>query len=586
MHPRNALSAILMALALSGCGGGENGLVSDEVPVTTPRVSVHRDGDDLLSAGLGLAGLRSVLPPAVADAEAPTAEELRRRAIHTNWRGIADLVGEKGMGDLSSVLPLVPGREWSGFATLPGRQHPHRVLVQVPDAFNASQRCLIVTASSGSRGIYGAIALAGAWGLPKGCAVAYTDKGAGTGFFDVDGGDVDSGAGVALDGTRSAVGVVEFRPAWPEGAVILPHRIALKHAHSGDNPEADWGRHVLQAAQFGLQALNDAFPAQAPFTGDNTRIIAVGLSNAGGAVLRASELDRQGMFDAVVAVAPNISSPSRGRVLFDYATEAALFAPCAMPAIANAVTMMPLAARDAVAKLRCASLQQAGLLQSTDAAAQAQEALDHLLAQGWSRPALALYQQGVVFDLWRAVAVTYAHSYARVGVHAPLCGFGFAMFDAEGRARASTIAERALWGADSSGIAPTVGIGIVDTLAAGPDPAFAGLMCLRALWQGTGSSAKAVQLGIAEIRGTARPLSAHVHIVHGVDDGLIPMDFTSRAYVQDARDLGHRIEFTEVPDAQHFDAFVSLPMMSRYQPLLPHAYRALDAALLAVLAKH
>ncbi len=581
MHPRNALSAILLCLTLSACGGGENRLVSDEVPVTAPRVSVHRDGDDLLSAGLGLAGLRKTLPPPVSDAHAPTAAELRRRAIHANWRGIADLVGEKGLGDLSSALPSVPGREWSGFANLPGRQHPHRVLVQVPDNFNAPQRCLVVTASSGSRGIYGAIALAGAWGLPKGCAVAYTDKGAGTGFFDVDGRE-----GVALDGTRSDGGVVEFRPAWPEDAAIPPHRIALKHAHSADNPEADWGRHVLQAAHFGLQVLNDAFPAQAPFTRDNTRIIAVGLSNAGGAVLRAAELDGQGMFDAVVAVAPNILAPSRGRALFDYATEAALFSPCAMPAIANAVTMMPPAARDAVAKQRCASLQQAGLLQSTNAAAQAQEALDHLLAQGWSRPALALYQQGVVFDLWRAVAVTYAHSYARVGVHAPLCGFGFAMLDAEGRARASTVAERALWGADSSGIAPTVGIGMVDTLAAGPDPAFPGLMCLRSLWQGAGLNAKAVQLGIAEIRGTARPLSAHVHVVHGVDDGLIPIDFTSRAYVQDARDLRHHIEFTEVPDAQHFDAFVSLPMMTRYQPLLPHAYKALDEALLAVLAKH
>lgn len=556
-------------------------MVFDEVPVTAPRVSVHRDGDDLLSAGLGLDGLRNALPPAVANAQAPTAAELRRRAIYANWRGIADLVTDQGLGEQSSALPHVPGREWSGFANLPGRLHPHRVLVQVPDHFNASQRCLVVTASSGSRGIYGAIALAGNWGLPKGCAVAYTDKGAGTGFFDVDG-----RAGVALDGTRSADCVVEFRPAWPEDAALPPHRVALKHAHSGDNPEADWGRHVLQAAQFGLQVLNDAFPAQAPFTHTNTRIIAVGLSNAGSAVLRASELDSQGVFDAVVAVAPNISAPSRGRVFFDYVTEAALFAPCAIPAVADAVEMLPPVARNAAAKLRGTSLHQAGLLNSTDAATQSQEALDYLLAQGWSRRAIALYQQGIAFDLWRAIAVTYAHSYARVGVHAPLCGYGFAMLGADGNARASAVAERALWGSDASGIAPTVGVGIVDTLAAGPDPAFPGLMCLRALWQDSAPMAKRVQRGIAEVRGNARPLTAYVHIVHGIDDGLVPIDFSSRAYVQDARDLGHSIEFTEVPDAQHFDAFVGLPMMSRYQALLPHAYRALDAALLAVLTRH
>ena len=56
----------------------------------------------------------------------------------------------------------------------------------------------------------------------------------------------------------------------------LDKGIAVKHAHSGDNPEADWGRHVLQAARFGLQALNEAFPQQAPFTAANTRIIAFG----------------------------------------------------------------------------------------------------------------------------------------------------------------------------------------------------------------------------------------------------------------------------------------------------------------------
>ena len=39
--------------------------------------------------------------------------------------------------------------------------------------------------SSGSRGVYGAIGSAGEWGLKRGCAVAYTDKGTGTGFHDL-----------------------------------------------------------------------------------------------------------------------------------------------------------------------------------------------------------------------------------------------------------------------------------------------------------------------------------------------------------------------------------------------------------------
>ena len=54
----------------------------------------------------------------------------------------------------------------------------------MPDHFDKAHRCLVVAPSSGSRGVYGAISLAGAWGLPKGCAVAYTDKGTGPGYFD------------------------------------------------------------------------------------------------------------------------------------------------------------------------------------------------------------------------------------------------------------------------------------------------------------------------------------------------------------------------------------------------------------------
>ena len=556
-------------------------MASEDLPVANPRITVHRDGDDLFSAGLGLAGLLSPVAPVIANAEAPTPSELRRRAFHANWRGIADLATGKGLGDWANAFPNVPGREWSGFTRLPGRTYPHRVLVQVPDAFDSVQRCLVVTAASGSRGVYGAIAVAGAWGLPKGCAVAYTDKAAGTGFYDI-----DHSEGVQLDGSRIGDGAVDFAPLLAAATDRPAHRVAMKHAHSGDNPEADWGRHVLQAAAFGLQALNDAHPAQAPFSRANTRIIAVGLSNGGGAVLRAAELDTEGVFDAVVAAAPNIAAPASGRTLYDYSTEAALYAPCALAAIDDAVPMLPPRARAGIAQLRCASLQQAGLLQSSDTTAQAREARDYLLAQGWTAKSVALFEQGVAFDLWRAVAATYAQSYARAGVTDPVCGYGFAMLGADGSTRASTASERALWWSDASGIAPTAGVGIVDTLANGVDPAFPGLLCLRQLWLSDTAMALRLRAGIGETRATARPLSASVHILHGIDDGLIPIDFSSRAYVQAVRDNGHTITFTEVPDAQHFDAFLAFPAMSRYQPLLPHVYRALDAALAEALARH
>src|SRR5690606_34597988 len=119
---------------------------------------------------------------------------------------------------------------------------------------------------------------------------------------------------VALDGRRGSDATGQSAFVAKDG--FGPNRILVKHANSGDNPEADWGRHLKQAAQFGLQALDAAFPAQAPFSFDNTHVIAVGLSNGGGAVLRAVEegnADEGEWLDAAVALAPNVYPGESGR---------------------------------------------------------------------------------------------------------------------------------------------------------------------------------------------------------------------------------------------------------------------------------
>ncbi|HEY8288335.1 MAG TPA: 3-hydroxybutyrate oligomer hydrolase family protein, partial [Acetobacteraceae bacterium] len=272
-----------------------------ELHIGSVRITEHRGQDDLLSAGLGLAGLAGAPAAfaAFANPLAPTAAELRRRAIQTSWKGIADLGPLGGYGTVYGGVPDVPGREYQAFARIPGARAPHRVLLQLPDHFDKQKRCLVVTAASGSRGIYGAIALAGAWGLPHGCAVAYTDKGTGAGYFDY-----ADNSGVALDGRRAKRGEaeLEFQPMpTPQAAGI-----AVKHMNSGDNPEADWGRHVIQAAQFGLAMLDRAYPDEAPFTPQNTKIIATGISNGGGAVLQAAGLDKEHFFAGVVALEPNV----------------------------------------------------------------------------------------------------------------------------------------------------------------------------------------------------------------------------------------------------------------------------------------
>ena len=538
---------------------------------TGQLASDHRDGDDLLTAGLGLAGLQAMVPPAFADPAHPTAAEARRRAIWGNWRGIADLSPGGGYGSLYGNAGAVPGREFSALARVPGATQPHRVLVQVPDGFDKAKRCVVVAPASGSRGIYGAISVAGAWGLPKGCAVAYTDKGAGTDYFDLDAGD-----GVRVDGTRGAPGAdvgLAFVPDAATGAV----GIAIKHAHSRDNPEADWGRHVQQAAQYALQVLGEALPDAAPFTFDNTRVIAVGISNGGGAVLRAAELEGDWL-DAVVAGEPNIYIEG-GRPLYDFATEAALLQPCALLHLdPTSLAQPPVRATvEPWWTLRCASLKAAGMISGETVAEQAKSAYDAMRASGWTDAAQRSGAASSGFDLWRSVAATYASAYGRYGVGEHPCGYSFAAQNPDLGLRPATDAERAAWWSDAAGIPPGNGVNLIDAKLAPPDFTLAGLQCLRALWDGQGADAERVRKGIAETRASLPRAGLPVIVVHGLDDGLVPPAFSSAPYVAAAQAAGLEVRYWQVHNAEHFDAFLGFPdFAARYVPMLPYVYAALD----------
>ena len=523
------------------------------------RATVHRDHDDLLTAGLGVAGLQTMVPPAFADVDHPTPAELRRRALWSNWRGIADLAPGGGYGTLYGSLAPVPGREFSALARVPDASQPHRVLVQLPDAFDAGKRCVVVAASSGSRGVYGAIAVAGAWGLPRGCAVAYTDKGAGTDYFDL-----DAGQGIREDGTVAPADAgLAFTPTPATGTGI-----AYKHAHSQDNPEADWGRHVKQAAEFALATLNAQLPQQAPFTFSNTRVIAVGISNGGGAVLRAAE-DGEPWLDAVVAGEPNVLAEGHGaRSLYDYTTEAALLMPCALPPLG--IPAMP------GLEAKCAALAARGVLSGATLDAQQRDALAKLHAAGWTDAALRAGAISVGFDLWRAIAVGYASAYGRYPHDAHPCGYRYAALGADFSPRAATAAERAAWIADGSGIPPGAGVGIVDPQPLA-DLGLTGLQCLRALWTGDGNDARRVHAGIKATRAAPPRAGLPVVVIHGTDDGLVPQAFSSAPYVAMAKAAGRDVRYWQVRNAQHFDAFLGLPhMAAAYLPLLPYVYEALD----------
>ena len=572
IHGCGVLAALMLGACASAPRGLEKAVMSDGL-VSGIRVTRHEGADDLLSAGLGLAGLRGPAP-AFVDAQAPTPAELRRRAIYTSWRGIADLGPLGGYGEIYGGVPVVSGREFSAFAKLPEARSPHRVLLQVPDLFDRDKRCVIVAPSSGSRGVYGAISLAGAWGLPRGCAVAYTDKGAGSGYFDV-----ASNTGVSLDGTRAERGTaaLEFAPEDDDvpGPLIA---VLVKHAHSGDNPEASWGRHVIQAAKFALRALDQAFPDQAPFTAGNTRIIAASLSNGGGAVLRAAENDA-GLLDGVVAVEPNILAGEGGRALYDYVTEAALLTPCALlePRFDETPFARVNGAHPPAWVTRCATLHERGELIAEDLQTQAAEALARLHVSGWTDTALRSVAASTALDLWRAVAVTYAAAYARTGTGPMPCGYGLAGMDPGAAPRLSTPAERAAWWSDASGIAPGAGVGVVDGMATGKDASWPGVECLRQLWNTKDEPGQRLATGVEATRAALPRADLPIIIVHGQADGLVPVAFSTDPYVRWLEAHERHPVLWRVAHAQHFDAFLAFPGFGdRHVPLLPFAYAALD----------
>jgi hydroxybutyrate-dimer hydrolase len=532
---------------------------------TVIRETLHRGADDLLSAGLG-AGLRDVSPPAVADPAAPSPAEQRRGAVWNNWRGIADPSAVGGS------LPRVPGREFHALLRLPGACAPHRVLLQLPDDFDTEARCLVVSAASGSRGIYGAVAVAGAWALPRGCAVVYTDKACGCDWFDA-----AEGLGFALDGTvtaeRDAMG---FAPDLAGAAPL----VAIRHAHSQDNPEADWGRHLRQAAEFGLAMLERELPGQPPFRFDTTCVIAVGISNGAAAVLRAAE-DPAPWLGGAVAAAPNVHVADGGRALLDYASEAALWlaAASAHPALDDAPVPEPMVDAGDWKRQQSAAidaLQRYGLLASgtNDVAGSAYR---RMRAAGWTDAALRGSIPSTALDMWRAATVAYSSAHGRYAADAHPLGYRMAMTDAEGLPRPPTAAERAAWWREGSGIVPGAGVGIIDPAGPGGD-AWPGLLALRALCTGSDEAARRVHKGVTETAVSVPRTGLPLLLMHGVDDGLIPEAFSSLPYVRAARRAGCSLGYWRLHGVQHFDAFLTCPPLGdRYRPLLPFVHEALDA---------
>ena len=571
---KRSLATAPALLLLSACADNDSASTAGQTGSwSTPhtvisdiRKTSHRHGDDLLTAGLGLAGLRGPAPR-MTDSTMDRATLLRRLAIHTNYKGLADL-GNTGGFSADATLPDIPGREFHAFARLAAGDQPFRVALQLPDTFNLDNPCLVVAPASGSRGVYGGLPVAGPWALPRGCAVAYTDKGAGTDIFDH-----ASDTGVALDGTRATreSGRLGFAPDPAE-----PPLVSVPHAHAGDNPEAYWGDHTIAATLFALDVLDKAFPGHEAFSPQQTRIVLAAISNGGGAALRALERAAPGLFDAAVVAAPNITAPG-ARHLYDYATQAALLQPCLL---ADAETLLQLpfgnpALRPA-GQRRCRTLHRSGLIDQPTAAA-ARRALE---AEGFEAGALDQAAVNTTLDVWRSVAAMYASAYLKRPVDAMPCGFRVAITDDQGTPKPADKAQRGLWWATSSGVVPGAELQWIDAMAAenAEDPTFPGLMCLRELWTGDDPDAVALREATDQTIATGKLPDIPILIMHGRQDGLIPPAFSSRPYVAAARDNGAtQLAYWEIDGAQHFDVIVPFPGVSnRYRPLLPYLWDGLD----------
>ncbi len=621
-------------LALAACGSNHAPEELNQMPGylgTITRADYDGKTNDLLTAGLGKTGLAGATP-LYANAEQPTPLELRRNAIHANYRAVLDIAANSGYGTLygpnvdaggniGTGEGLVAGSEYIAYADDGTGKKNVTLMVQVPASFDPDRACIVTGTSSGSRGIYGAIGSSGEWGLKKGCAVAYADKGSGTGLYVFEDDSVNLQNGVRagrVAAGKSALFAPDLsdaeRLAW---ASANPNRIAFKHAHSQQNPEKDWGKVTLQAVEMAYYVLNERYGVLARdgssrivrLTPKNTITIASSISNGAGSALLAAEQDSKGLISGVAASEPQVQpQPSTaysvrqggavvanpGRALFDYATYAALYQPCIASVAGNAG--------------RCTALVAKGLLNGADLAAQQADAKQRLRAYGWlvdSDPLQAAHAGTNIL-----VAVTYAYAYGKFSVTDKVCGFTFAQTDGSGNPIAFTSAQKAASFAAQNGIPGSVvyenSVGGAKGYTAGVSPSTSladqsldGFLCLRSLatgrdavsganLQGTlaGQSVR-VRAGMAEVAASGKLNGKPAIIVHGRSDTLIPVNHAARAYLglnAAVEGSNSKLRYIEVTHANHFDSFSSaLPTL--IVPLHVYLNRALDAMYAHLSAK-
>ena len=543
-------------------------------------------------------------------------EALRTLQIKSSYAGLIDLsagggfYGGFGFGFIAAAANK--GVEYRGVADDGTGRVNVAMAVQIPSSFDPAKPCIVAAPSSGSRGLYGAAPTTGEWALNKGCAVAYTDKGTGVGAHDL-----DADLSYAMDGVLTQAGArrdLTFNANLHSARIgayrnANPNRFAVKHLHSQQNPEQDWGTYTLQSIRTAFHALNREFP-KARFNPSNTIVIASSVSNGGGASIRAAEQDRDNLITAVVVSEPQVNMPDNARItvrrggrlvanagkpLNDYFTYANLMQPCAALRTGSVFTI---AAR---AGDRCAALAQAGVIDGATLAAQAADALAKLRDYGWEPESDMLHDSHYGFEFTSLVATAYASAYARTPVSEPICGYSVGGVGATTPGAPDIAAQKVFW-ATGSGLAAGIVTVINDNARGGPakdtlslsastgkaDYNVDGALCLRRLATGAavGQSmlsaaerqlAAQVRNGVGKVRVNGDLNGKPTIIVHGRADTLLPVNHASRPYaaLNSRTDRNARLHYYEVTDANHFDAIVTFyPRV--LVPLHVYGVQALD----------
>lgn len=662
VNDRATVRWVLMALAgatLAACGGGSgpsNDLpqgikeISATVyPATTVGTGATAATQDLLTGGIGKTGLGAAAAPAYADPANPTVAELRRNALFSNYRGIVDPSAKGGYGTLYGPNVTAQGQVTGGEGLIPGREHlavlddgsgrkQTVIAVQVPDSFSTANPCVVLGPSSGSRGVYGAIGSAAEWGLKKGCAVALTDAGKGVGLHNLTDDTVNKVDGTRA--TRTAAGALGFFAASLTDAAraaynaAFPNRIAIKHAHSQQNPEKDWGSDTLAAGRYALYVLNARYGTAdnpVPFTKANTLVIAGSVSNGGAASLRAAELDSDGLIDGVVASEPvtEIATTTGygiqfdgapvagyGKPLAEYTTWGNIYQPCAALAADAAIgetsiyNYIALTGMTARATARCDGLAAKGLVSGATTAERAADALAKLRAYGWTAEHDTMHNAHYALGNGPILSAMYTMAYGRFGVEANLCNTSFAAVNATGDvvaasatafaqsfatangtsngAPAAVVYNDSVGGAKAWQFAVSPSTGVADlgldnalcqhALVSGKDPVTG--VALTAASTPTKAQSDAVRAGVAQVLVNANLRGKPTIVVAGRSDALVPVNNNARAYAALNRSVegaSTQLRYIEILNGQHFDGFLPFGGFdSRFVPLHPYFNQAMD----------